>query len=124
MYEGIKILENFMNPHSHYKRKYFNGVIEFSIIGGYIKYNLLCICGHSIPFEFLKYNDYEIHCDKCKKLSFRLICHDKEHITIRRYLSKNKYKDYKLKNDPKELAKFKAILQHEILHIHFWNFML
>jgi len=109
-----------MTPHIYYKTV-VNDFITSGIVQGYPVFYLKCTCKNIIKFDFLKYESYSIYCDKCKRLSYELIYHNKSEITIRRFFNK-KYEDVDLSDDAKNRLTNIVTGQHELSKMYLKNF--
>ena len=101
----------YMTPNIHYKMV-INEYITTGLVMGYSVFYLKCICNNIIPFKFLYKRSSSIYCDRCNRLAYKLIYHNKFEITIRRYFN-DKHEDYDLKNDTENRFLTRVKGQHE-----------
>ncbi len=110
----------YMTPKIHFKIV-INEYISTGLVMGYSVFYLKCICNNIILFKFLHKRSSSIYCDRCNRLAYKLIYHNKFKITIRRYFN-DKYKDYDLKNDTENRFKTRVKGQHELSQMYLKNF--
>ena len=100
-----------------------NDYISSGTRRGYPSFDLKCsFCRVNYFFEFVRKKSIDIFCSNCKKKAYRLLYHNDNSITIRRYFSTGKNIRFEdLKFGKKDIDNYSK-RQHEIPKMYLKNF--